>query len=170
LIDANLHGGEQTPGVSSTREEKNRIASELAAIGVCELEVGIPAMGSSEVDDINAMRACGLNCRILNWCRASMADIEQAAQTAARRAHLFPRFGDPSKRLENGARIGSDAFVGTGVKSPKPLPLRNRRSAGYVARRFGIPQEAGYSFVGSGRTPFTACRYDGHPDSVRDIE
>lgn len=91
IIDSTLRDGEQTPGVAFTRKEKIRMASFLSDIGVPELEVGVPAMGEMEIEDIRAI--CRLNLRsvLTCWCRAKQDDLDKAVQTGISRVHIsFP--------------------------------------------------------------------------------
>jgi homocitrate synthase NifV len=91
FIDTTLRDGEQAPGVVFSFAEKLRIAALLDGAGVPELEIGTPAMGETEVEEIRNLCRMGFGFKTLAWCRANKYDILCASKAETNGVHIsFP--------------------------------------------------------------------------------
>jgi homocitrate synthase NifV len=88
INDTTLRDGEQAPFVAFNTKEKLEIASLLSIAGSDELEVGIPAMGTKERDDIKEIVALGLDSRIMTWNRATLFDLEKSLECGVKAVNL----------------------------------------------------------------------------------
>ena len=88
INDTTLRDGEQAAGVAFTVAEKVVFATLMDAIGVQELEVGIPAMGSTEVEAITQITNLGLKTQLTGWNRAVRSDIDASLNCGLQRVHI----------------------------------------------------------------------------------
>lgn len=88
INDTTLRDGEQSAGIAFTMAEKIALASLMDALGVPELEVGIPAMGGTEAQAITEIAHLGLKAHLLGWNRAVRSDIEASLACGLSRVHI----------------------------------------------------------------------------------
>jgi homocitrate synthase NifV len=88
INDTTLRDGEQAPYVAFNTQEKLAIAQGLVACGADELEIGIPAMGTREHEDIKELLALGLDARMMTWNRARMEDLEASLECGIKAVDL----------------------------------------------------------------------------------
>ena len=88
INDTTLRDGEQAAGVAFTVAEKVVFATLMDAIGVQELEIGIPAMGSTEAEAITEINNLGLQTLLTGWNRAVRSDIDASLACGLQRVHI----------------------------------------------------------------------------------
>jgi homocitrate synthase NifV len=87
-IDTTLRDGEQSPGVVFSLTEKIEICTLLNKVGVPEVEIGTPAMGKRETDEIHTLCSMGYNFKTIAWCRGNKNDVKAAARSGADKVHI----------------------------------------------------------------------------------
>ncbi|MGD1917508.1 MAG: homoaconitate hydratase, partial [Pleurocapsa sp.] len=88
INDTTLRDGEQAAGVAFTITEKVIFATLMDAIGVQELEVGIPAMGCIEAKAITKITQLNLKTKLTGWNRAVLSDIDASLACGLERVHI----------------------------------------------------------------------------------
>lgn len=91
LIDTTLRDGEQAPGVVFDLQEKLRIAELLERAGIPEVELGTPAIGKQDIEEMKILVREGYKFKTLSWCRATKLDIDAAMLTGTHGVNIsFP--------------------------------------------------------------------------------
>ena len=102
IDDTTLRDGEQSAGVAFTQDEKRAIARGLVALGVPELEIGIPAMGAEERDSIRDLVVLDLNAMLLVWSRMCEPDLRLCGDLGVRCVDLSIPLSDQQLRHKLG--------------------------------------------------------------------
>ncbi len=124
INDTTLRDGEQAPFVAFNTQEKLDIALALYEAGADELEIGIPAMGKSEREDIKQIVALHLPIPLMSWNRATMSDLEQSLQCGVNAVDLSIPL--------------SDILIDVKFGGDKERILRNLESVITTAKREGL--------------------------------
>lgn len=93
IFDTTLRDGEQSPGMSMTKDEKLRVAEVLDAMGVDVIEAGFAIASQGDFEAVKAIAEVTKNAVVCSLARGKAGDIERAAEAikpAARgRIHTF---------------------------------------------------------------------------------
>jgi len=88
IVDTTLRDGEQSPGLALSSRDKMILAQRLDALGVYEIEGGIPAMGTLEQEAVKGMSLLCRRARIAAWNRLSLQDIEASIACSPDIVHI----------------------------------------------------------------------------------
>jgi len=80
IFDTTLRDGEQSPGMSMTREEKLLVAEVLDGMGVDVIEAGFAMASDGDFESVKAIAEQAKNAVICSLARAKEADIRRAAE------------------------------------------------------------------------------------------
>ena len=93
IFDTTLRDGEQSPGMSMTKEEKLLVADVLDGMGVDVIEAGFAMASDGDFESVKAIAETTKQAVICSLARAKTVDIERAAEALKparrRRIHTF---------------------------------------------------------------------------------
>ena len=139
ICDVTLRDGEQTPGVSFTRDEKMAIALMLDEIGVEVIEAGFPVVSPAEKECVAAITG-GLDARVCCLARALRPDIEAALDCDVDIVSIFIATSDlhikHNAEAPGGGARGRPRYGGVRLRPRGAGAVRGR---GRLTNRPGVP-------------------------------
>jgi homocitrate synthase NifV len=88
IVDTTMRDGEQTPGIAMSKKQKLQIAQILDTAGIYQIEAGIPAVGSGEMDTIRAIMERRRNAKISVWSRLVLDDVKKSVDCGPDIIHI----------------------------------------------------------------------------------
>ncbi len=80
IFDTTLRDGEQSPGMSMTRDEKLKVAEVLDGMGVDVIEAGFAIASEGDFEAVRAIAEAAKQAVVCSLARAKVPDIERAAE------------------------------------------------------------------------------------------
>ena len=88
IVDTTMRDGEQSPGIAMTKEQKIKIAQILDRGGIYQIEAGIPAVNTYEIDTISSIVESVEQTKISVWNRLVIGDIEKSIKCSPDIIHI----------------------------------------------------------------------------------
>ncbi|MCZ7567796.1 MAG: hypothetical protein M5U01_04250 [Ardenticatenaceae bacterium] len=114
MVDCTLREGEQQAGVVLRRDEKLRLAHCLDALGIPQLEAGMPAISLEERGTIKAIANAGLRAKVLAIVMANKEDVDRAIDCGVWGVSISVPFG--YLQIEHKLRWSHERIVSTAVE------------------------------------------------------
>ena len=89
VFDTTLRDGEQTPGISFTKAQKDTIARQLDKLGVDVIEAGFPISSKKDKEAVRSIAHLGLSARICGLARLLTSDIDACIDCDVDMIHIF---------------------------------------------------------------------------------
>lgn len=102
IFDTTLRDGEQSPGMSMTKEEKLLVADGLDKMGIDVIEAGFAMASDGDFESVKAIAEMAENAAICSLSRAKRPDIERSAEALknARRPRIHTFISTSDIHLE----------------------------------------------------------------------
>ncbi|MFN7451579.1 MAG: 2-isopropylmalate synthase [Alphaproteobacteria bacterium] len=113
IFDTTLRDGEQSPGMSMTREEKLLVAELLDTMGVDVIEAGFAMASDGDFEAVKAIAEVTQNAVVCSLARAKEADIRRAAEAlkSARRPRIHTFMSTSEIHLTHQFKLSQDQAI-----------------------------------------------------------
>lgn len=117
IVDVTLRDGEQQAGIIFTKDEKIRLAKEIAALGVYRIEPCMPVVSSEDEKAIREIVKRKLGCKIYAGTRSVVDEVKRAADCGVDGVTI----GTPSSRhlIEQGLGWPPELAIEHAIKATK---------------------------------------------------